>query len=348
MKQMRTISGVFGAVSLIALTFLPSCELPWNKKEEKKTEAVVSTESIADMNLTGEPLVLFGGKAVITVDSLKDEKEKLLKSNPQLKMMMAFMDEKQLDRNLAEGLMNQFIVDTYIQSNSIDNSTEYQAELEEGYRAIRRMINTKYFSQIFPVTISDSDVKKFYDENKDVMPNLLLSKGGVKAVGISFDKESDARAFATKVKEKRGDLQAAAKESGSSEKVKDFKLVNDQSLGIDETVRSTVTAMKSFPATEVVKATDGTFWVVAGSGKEEQKYRPFDQVKDDLKQYLEKEKRAERFEQEIDRLKKEYNVAFKEDYFGPAQTDEDQMPDIEGGVQEQAVAQDDAGIVAHA
>jgi hypothetical protein len=346
MKKMRTYSRALGTLSWGLLLVLPGCDWFAGKKETATKEMATGVESAAAP--TGEAIVLFDGRPAITVDSLKEEKEKLLKSNPQLKMMMAFMDEKQLDRNLAEGLMNQLIVDKYVEDNNIASTADYQSELEEGYRAIKRMINTKYFSQIFPVTISDTDVKKFYDENKDVMPNLLLSKGGVKAMGISFDKEADAQAFTTKVKEKKGDIQAAAKESGSADKVKDFKLVNDQSLGVDEGVRAKITAMKTFPSTEMVKATDGTFWVVVGSGKEEQKYRPYEQVKEDLKQYLEKEKRAERFEQEIDRLKKEYNVAFKEDYFGPAQADEDQMPDLEGGVQEQAVAQDTSAARARA
>jgi hypothetical protein len=38
-----------------------------------------------------------------------------------------------------------------------------------------------------------SEIKKFYDENKDVVPNLLVSRGGIETRALSFTNEKAAK-----------------------------------------------------------------------------------------------------------------------------------------------------------
>lgn len=303
-KQVNIISLALGCA------LLPSCSpADWFKTTNDKMDQVVENKNNRTLAGTaapvrGELLVALDGVPVITVESLQSEKDKLLSANPQLKAMIAFMDPKQFDRNLVEGLTNQVIVDKYVVDNNIINNAAYQAELQEGYKAIERMINTKYFSDAFKVNVSDADVRKFYDENKDLMPNLLISRGGIKATGVMFTTQQDADAFAQKVRAKKGNALAAAKEAGlADDKVKDFKSVHEQSVGIEAPLRDAVVKMKTVPSVEVVSLGNNAFWVVSGTEKEESKYQPFDQVKASLKAAVEKEKRAEMFEQAIERLK---------------------------------------------
>ncbi len=309
---------VLGFFSIAALTLLPSCKLlEWFKgKPAVEAPAMVTTPAVsAEPVLTGDVIVSMQGMPLVTTDSLQAEKEKLIKANPQLKAMMAFMGPEQLDRQLSEGLMNQAIVDKYIADNKMNKSSEYQAELQEGYKAIERMINAKYFSSSFKVAVSAADVKSFYDKNKDVMPNLLISRGGVAALGVQFADEVQANEFAAKVKQNNNDIKKTAQVAGLSEKVKDFKLVHSQSLGIDAALRDKIVGIKTAPRIEVFKISDKAVWVVNATSKQEHKYRPLAQVKNDIQQYLEKEKRAEQYDEQINRLKNEYGVVINEDHF---------------------------------
>jgi hypothetical protein len=295
-----------------SLVVLPGCRLvDWIKE---KICGPMPLSSVSEIPRDGSPIVVsMAGTPLITQKSLETEKSDLLESNPQLKSMIMYMDGKQLDRNLVEGLTNQAIVDKYIVDHSIDKDAKYQEEFRRMMKSVRQMLNAKFFSQGFPISITDNEIQEFYDKNKDLMPQLLISRGGVKAVGLSFDKEQDAKDFLAKMKENKGTFQKTAQTAGLANKINDFKLVHNQSLGIDAALKDKIVAMK-VPSTSLVKA-DKKFWVVYASGKEETKYRPIEQIKPDLRQYLEKEKRVERFDQEIARLKGEYNVVLNEDFF---------------------------------
>jgi hypothetical protein len=283
-----------------------------------------ANEILAEENLTGKSLVTMNGKVIITVDSLQSEKEKIFKANPQLEKLSAYMD---IDRSLLHGLTSQAVMDQYIQESGIKSTDNYKTELEAAYKDVLRMINTKYFSQKYPSNVSEADVKKFYEENKDLSPNFIITKGGVRATELLFDQEAQANAFAQKVKAKGGNVLAVAQESGIDEsKIKDLRLVHDQSVGIDQAIKDAIIGMTQFPMATVIKTTENKYAVIVGTGKEETKYRPYDQIKTQLKEYLDKEKQAEAIEKAIEELKKTYNVSVDESFFGSEK--EDQTADL--------------------
>lgn len=297
------------------LFLLPGCDLFTSKKAESSTAA--SAEQSASMPAADDGsmvLVSIDSKPLITRKSLDKEKTELLESNPQLKAMIAYMDDKQLDRNLAEGLLSQALVDQFIVREGIDKDPQYQQELKRAEKSVKQVLNAKYFTQRFPVTISDAEVEDFYNKNKDVMPQLLISQGGVKASGVSFTKEQDAKDFLAKVKTNKGDLQKTAQAANLSSSFVDWKVINGQTAGIDARLREKIMNLKA-PTIEMIKVDDKTFWVVNATSKEEKKYRPLDQIKDDLRQFLEKEKRVELFDQEIAKLKEQYKVKLNEEFF---------------------------------
>ena len=311
---------------LVALALLPGCT--WFG-QSGDTMAQKGAAGEVEPVLVGDVVVTMNGKPLITTGVLEEEKENIFKSNPQIRAAIAFMDPKVLDRNLTDGLVGQAVVDQYVKDHRLNQSEEYKTELKDAQKAIERMLNAKYFSQKFTVSVSDSEAKDFYEKNKDMMPGLLLTQGGVAAMGVEFDNDVAAREFLTKVRMHQGSLKNAADEMGLSSKVKDFKMVNAQSIGMDQALRDKIIAIKTVPATEMFTI-GKSVWVVHATSKEESKYRPFDQVKEGIKQELEKNKRGEMFEKEVNELKKKYNVVINEDYFKGAES----TPLAEEGMEE--------------
>ncbi len=315
-----------GFLAIALLMLLPSCALlDWVKDKlgmDKPTEQVqpIAQERAAAVTMPSDGsqvLVWMDNKPLITQESLETEKRELIESNPQLKAMIGMMDPKQLDRNLADGLTNRAIVSKYIIDNRIDQKVEYVKEYNRMLQSVKDMLNTKYFTEAFPAKVTDAEAKDFYEKNKDAIPTLLISRGGVNAMGAAFANEQDAQDFLNKVKAAKNDIKKAAKDAELGDKVKDFKLVHDQSLGINNKLREKIVGIRSFPMVEMYRIDDDAFWVVSATGKEEPKYKSFNEVKEDLKQMLEKEKTMEQFEKEVERLKKEYNIKLNEEYFKP-------------------------------
>jgi hypothetical protein len=290
------------ALLLVPVVFLPSCFLTdLFKAKEHKVE--------------GTPVVSMKGKVVITDKSYDNEFAQLLEENPHLQSVIALMPEAK--QNFLNGLVNQEVVSTWVAENKIDQSEEYKKEMERMSRSVKRMLDTKYFGLKHPVQVSEAELTEFYDKNKDVMPDLMISRGGIKAAGVSFDKELDAKAFLAKVKEVK-DISKAATLAKVNKNFRDFKLVNAQSLGIDAQLRDKIVETAQVPSTSIIKV-DNTFWVVSATEKEQVKYRPFEQVKAGLEQYVTKEKRMQVFEAEIEKLKKEYNVVVDNSAFKAAE-----------------------------
>ncbi len=297
---------------IATLAFLPGCaDMFKGGSAQNQTE---SSSSANKAPMTGETLVTMKGAPAITTDSLELEKEKFLKANPQIRQALAFMDPKAFDRNLLEGLIQQAIADEYVAANGISESAAYKAELQDLCKSMERLLNAKSFTEQITVSVPDAEVKAFYDTNKDKLRGVMISQGGVAATGIEFADGAAARAFVARVKTAPGGFKKVAQDDGLTAKIRDFKLVNNQSIGIDEVLRDKVAAIKTVPSVELVDA-NGMFWVINATAKEEPKFIPYEQIKDKLKQELEQNKRAEISEKKVNELRSQYGVEVNEDYF---------------------------------
>lgn len=315
------VGGIF-----VTLSFLPGCALLDMFKGGTPAEEAIAEEGAIEVPLTGEVLVTMKGKPVVTTDTLAVEKEKFLKANPQIRQALGFMDPKAFDRNLLEGLIGQKIADEYVISQQINQSATYKAELKDLCESMERMLNAKYFSEQLTVTVPDSEVSAFYETNKDKLRGVMMSPGGVMAAGIEFDDGAMARAFIARAKVAPGGFRKIAQDDNAQ--VKEFKLVNNQSMGIDELLRDKIVNIKTVPSMEMFEV-NGKFWVVSATSKEEPKYVPYEQVKDKLKKELEQNKRVELFEKEINELRKKYAVEVNEDYFKGGEMPQEMQEPIE-------------------
>ncbi len=261
-----------------------------------------------------EVLVTMKGRPLISRNMLDSEKKKLFENNPQLQAMAGLMDERQLNRNLIDGLASREVIREYIKDNKIEESDKFRKDFDNVLARLKDALYTQYFMEGLNVEVSDAEVNKYYDENKESIPNLLVSRGGVRAKGLAFNDESVARDFALKVKAAKNDLEKVAKENNVIARMKNFNLVNDQSLGMDTELRDKVMEISRTPSVETFKV-GKEFWVVAASDKEDAKFRPVEQVSAELKETIKQEKKMKRFEEEISRLKDSYSIVINEDKF---------------------------------
>lgn len=283
---------------VIALLMAPVVVLSGCGSSKEKAAASESANA-------GAAVVTFGGKPVITVESLEADFNTLLDENPQLRQVLALMPDAKM--NFLRGMTSQAVVDHYVDAKGYSDTQEYKDKLNEKMRNVKRMLNIEYFGQDFPAVVSEADMKKVYEENKD---KLVISHGGVKAVGVSFTSEAKAKDFLKKVEPKSADLMKLAQAEGAE--ARDFKIVNAQSVGINPAVRDAIVAIKNVPSAIMVKA-GNDFWVVKATAKEAAQYHPYEQVKGEIEQKLKNEAQMKRFEEEIERLKKDYDVVIHEE-----------------------------------
>jgi len=314
----QATSSTVNAIAITLLLSLPGCKLAeWCSSCNKATgecavavpgapqagPGAAAAEPFVSADDTTEVLAYMDGVPLVT----RGQIERLIETNPQLQQMRGMIDPAQLEFQLLQGLINKAVLGQYIRLNRIDKSAEYQKKLAEMIDSVRDMLNVEFFSQALPVSTAESEVKEFYESNKDKIPQLMVSRGGVKAACVHFDKEDDAQAFLLKVEAHNGDIKKAVEDAGLTGKFKDFMVINNQSYGYDAALRDKITAMENVPGTELCKVADG-FYVVRASDKEAPTYQPYASIKKQLKDYLEGEKRKQVSMQELHKLTGTYNV----------------------------------------
>src|SRR5579859_2934591 len=291
-----------------ALLMLPSCD--WSKKTSGTASMSGAPAEEKDVLLT------INGQPALTIQEFEIYYEQLVEQQPQLKSFAAFMPDLKL--NIYATLVSQKALEQWIKSEGIDQKPEYQTDKKMLLENVDRGLAIKYFQEQHPVNISDSDVKSFYDKNKDTV--YVMSPSGVNAVGVSLDQEGAAKAFLTKAQQPGSDLNKVATDAHLT--ARSFGRVNMETQNVDKGLKDKILAMKSFPSTQMFKV-DKTYWVVQAKSKDDAKYYPYDQAKEDAKNRIEQERMGEMFNTEIDKLKKQYNIVENKSYFetkqeGPA------------------------------
>lgn len=307
-KIMKVATKLSVVLLVVPVIFLAGCK-PWEWLKGHLGKKAGS-EMVAEGN---EVLVTLKGKPLMTAQEFEQEFNKFLEENPQYKAALSFMPD--LKKDVFMGMVNQKLVDFWAKDSKVDQKEEYKKDMERMMTNAKHIVNSKYFGEAYPVKVTDEELKEFYEKNKDVLPDLMISRGGVKTKAISFDKQEAAKNFLEKMKEFK-DLDKTAKALNLAKNVRDFKQVHQYTMGIDTALRDKVLELKKFPAHDMVKAADGkTFWVFAAIAKEEPQYQPFDKIKAGLEQYVSHEKRKKVIGEALDQLKKEYEVVISDEYF---------------------------------
>jgi len=275
--------------------------------------------------LADEPLV--------TVEDIEQYKKQMISENPQLEEYMKMIDVAEINRSIGELLLQQKLVDSYIEESKISAKSDYKKDLEIAIQMATTTVNNKYFTQEIATRVNptEKELRKFYEDHKKTIPGILKERGGIKAVGVSFDTEAEAKTFLKKVN--TGDLaQIATKEKLE---LKDFGLINQSvSMSVDENIRDAISAVTKFPQTMIVTDTDETVWVVQAVSKKEESFYSYEEVKDLVKDRALQYQIAEKISDKLNGLKKEYNVTVNDEFFGGVEPLTVNEEDVEALIEE--------------
>jgi len=271
-------------------------------------------------------VVTIEGKTVVTEKSLEKAFQQLLQEDPRVAQMIPLMGgEEVLKDRIVQALAEQKLMKRWAMDANLAQNAQFQSDRERMIDQIDYLLFDKYFKTNFKASVSDAEVKRFYEENKDKMPELLVSRGGVRAKGIKFESQEKAQEFLAKVNAAQQDLDKAAQEAGIAKDVQDFHVVNNQSVGLAPALRDKIMEIKKFPSVEVVKVDDKAFWVVKAMSKEETVYRKYDEIKDQIRGYLEGQKQEQMVSQEKDKLRKKYTLKVEKTFAQPGATEEESI-----------------------
>ncbi len=303
-KMKRGMTGL----AIVSLMLLPGCGILNFVKSKmgssdtpKHVPSHAEEASSTPVDDGSKVLMSIDGKPVITEKSFDEYYQQFISTNPQLQAMIQFMPNAK--KEIFSGMANERLLITWGEKNNIHTDKDYQAQLNQAVRMVKTNLAAKRFEKdiIGPIEVTDKEMREYYDSHKD--PELIVTPGGIKAIGKQFDSKEQAQTLFDKVKDSPNTFKVDAGKG-----VQDFAPINKASFDVDTSVKEKVLAVGSFPKVLMVEGTDKKYWVVVALKKEEGKYRPFDEVKDGLKKMIERDKTMKLYTEKISTLKKEYKV----------------------------------------
>jgi len=319
MKRLTT------ALLISSIVLLPGCApLDWIKDKLGVVKKDISDLASKAKTDSSQVLATMNGKVLLTAQEFEQEFNAFMSQHP-LGQVLKQMEG--IEKQIFNGVLSKRLLAAWVSENKIDQTPEYQDQLDQ----LKVMLNAKHFEMKHaPKEVTDAEAQDYYNKNRDAIPEAVITRGGVNTIAAEFDKDADAKAFLAKVQGKGAEFAQIAKDAKiDSSKVRDFKTVSTQTVGIDSALRDAILKLQKFPAYQVIPAA-GKFWVVYASGKEQAKYRPFDQVKAVVKERLGMEAARKAFETGIEDLKKEKNVKDNFDTWYAAQKKQASNAPVEG------------------
>ena len=291
-------------LSLLGVLLLsaPAC---WKGLSCDKKELTV--QDAEDLNDGSEALVTVGGKTKLTVKSFEALLDSLAAENEQFKMMIQFMPD--IKEQIFDAKKNAIVHSEWANNEGVADSDEFKKKYKMICDSVKDQLNHEFFTKSHKVEVSDTDAKKFYDENKDKDQRLAKSPAGTKAESITFTSKDAANAFKAKVTSANFD--AAAKAENLT--VKDLGLVTDSSFQIGSDAKKAILDAKA--GTVLVAKDDKDYLVINVTAKAAAEYHEFDKVKDRLKQMLQGQKTEEAVQKATEDYSKKIGLKTNTKYF---------------------------------
>lgn len=317
--KMAVNKGYIIVGGLLCLMVLPGCDWFSQKemKKEDKTEAQEPECKKHDSTETKEEsvktvLLSLDGKPIITTEDFEGHLDKIVQTNPQV----ADMIEKTpaMKYNVFSGMVNQELLKVWARKSKITESEDYKKEYELMQQLVEYELARKYFQDDVQtkIAVSDQDIKKFYEKNKTRIPDMLLSPGGSKALGVMFKSSKEAEVFFRGI-DSLDNFEAHAKTAHLE--VVDFGLVNEYSVDLSKMLKFELTHVKRAPSIVRVKEDDSKYWICLVTEQQLAEYRPLEEVKEAIEQTLKTEKSQIMFGQKIEALKTVYRAEENTGYF---------------------------------
>ena len=238
---------------------------------------------------------------IITTDDFKKEVENL---PPYLRPMAETPDGK---KELLDTMIVREIIMQQAKKDGLDKSPEVAAKMEElRQRVIVEAFLKKKIEE--QANISDADLRKFYDENKD----KFNTSEQVRASHILVKSEAEARDILAQIKKGGNFEELAKKYSIDSAKSRGGDLGWFGKGSMIPDFEKVVFGMKVGDISEIVKTQYG-YHIIKLTGKRPAGMRSFDEAKELIKQKLLPEKQQQIFAKLKEELKKNAKYSIKED-----------------------------------
>lgn len=300
-----------GSVMILSLTFMAGCDI--FKSKEAATPAKASSQPVDG----GATLASINGEAVISEADFLNNLQQMIQSNPYFRGATVESLPKELLRKFLDQLTTQALIEKYSLKNNVENDAEYIKAYNETEKLLKRSLMVQIFEKKLydALKVSESDIKKHYDENKD---RFVKVAGGVLAMGARFETEAAADEFLTKAKANMDDFEKLAT-ADKSAKFKNFDRVTKESKGfqyetVPAPVKEAVLAMTKVPGVEKVKA-GKDFWVVKAWDKQNTTLFELEEVKSHIESMLKNNLFKDALDARVKELKKDFSITVNEEYF---------------------------------
>ena len=299
-------------LTLTPMLLLSGCK--WFGPAAEKTSTPGASVA-SDVKLPGGILATWAdGKAMITQKEFDETLDLMMKGKPELQNLPeAFLP--MVKTQLLNSMVSYKIIDKWVKEQKLDQTSEYKEKFEMALKNATTAVNVDTFMSGLNISVSDRDVKDYYEKNKDRI--ALISMGGIKAEGVKFNTEAAANAFLAKARGGNFDKSVQADES-AKKNLQDFLYVNDKSR-INKNLKDAILVLKRFPSVIKVKEDDKTFWIVSATEKTETKYQPYEALKEQIENTVKQTRQQEVLMKKIDELKGSYGVKVQESVFMPKQ-----------------------------
>lgn len=260
-----------------------------------------------------EVLLSIDGKPVLYADDFEDQKAMAQQSNQQLNMILQMMPDAEYSM-LFKSIEAGHLMKAWVLKEGLDQDAKFIKQMNQYIEAVKLQMYMRLFEDAHPVNVTDHEAQAYYKAKRDQIPGLIVSPAGVDIVYVDFDTKAKAEAFAAKIKDgSEKHIKTAAKESN----LKIQSMVVNSDSAVNEALKNVVLAANKFPAKEVVKIDDNSYFVVGMQKKKDAEYRSFDtpEVKQGITKMCKDEKREVELSKHIEKLMIELNVEENKAYF---------------------------------
>lgn len=292
----------------LSLTVLGGCDF-FGKSTPSKSSHSSSTAG------DGVVLCTINNEPVIRESDFLSSLNQMIQANPYFKGASADALPKELQRKFFEQLTTQALIEKYATKNNIEKDPEFIKAYEETERLLKRSLMVQMFEKTIyeNIKVSDADIQKHYEENKD---RFVKSAGGVLVAGARFDSDDAAAAFLAKAKS--GDFEKLAKaEKGA--KYRDFGRVakearNPQYDVVPGPIKDSALALNSLPGFDKVKV-GKEHWVIKVWDKKDSELFDLAEIKQHIESMLKNNMFRDELEKRLKTIKDEFKITVNEEYF---------------------------------
>lgn len=297
MRKARMLNFVAGSLIVLA-----GCG-----KKDKIDDNTAPTPS----NMSQDVLVSVDGKPVLTLADFQKFVKDATQADQQMAFMMQIMPDFE-EQLFERAKLREVVLTEWAKRANIAANEEYKKMKATIEKNIEAALAQQMFIKLHVEQATDDEAKKYYDENKEKDPSLMVNPAGVEAKAVSFKNANDAEDFMKSVRKAKNDIEAAGKNFKKT--VENLGLVSHMSM-IDAKVKDAILALKSAPTVVLIKGGDNKYWVVKAIKREQAKIRPFESVKEAVKEMLNGRKTEETVEKKLAEYQKTYNIQVNRFYF---------------------------------